>query len=91
LVFDGFWLIFQVIFRRFLEDILEEFSVHAASSNLLSKKAMPPQNDQILMPFQYRFWNVLAPFLEAKMAPKSIKNLSKLGFRTVLFRHCFFY
>ena len=43
------------------------------------------------MPFQHRFWSVLAPFLEAKMAPKSIKNLSNFGFRAFLFRHRFLY
>ena len=32
------------------------------------------KTDQILMPFQHRFWSVLAPFWRAKMAPKSIKN-----------------
>mgnify|MGYP006903435907 CR=1 FL=1 len=34
----------------------------------------PSKNNQILMPFQPRFLNVLAPFWTAKMAPKSIKN-----------------
>ena len=51
----------------------------------------PSKNDQILIPFRHRFWGVLAPFLEAKMAPKSIKNLSKLGFRTLLFQNRFLY
>ena len=43
------------------------------------------------MAFQHRFLSVLAPFWEAKMAPKSIKNRSKLGFRAFLFRHRFLY
>ena len=41
------------------------------------------------MPFQHRFFNVLAPFWKAKIAPKSIKNRSKLSFRAFLFPHCF--
>ena len=49
----------------------------------------PPKTDQILIPFQHRFLSVLAPFWEAKMAPKSIKNLSKLSFRAFLFPHRF--
>ena len=49
----------------------------------------PSKNDQILMPFQHRFWSVLAPFWRAKMAPKSIKNRSKWGFRAFLFPHRF--
>ena len=51
----------------------------------------PSKNDQILMPFQHRFWSVLAPFWEAKMVPKSIKNPSILNFRAFLFRHRFLY
>ena len=43
------------------------------------------------MPFQHRFLSVLAPFWRAKMAPKSIKNRSKLSFRALLFRHRFLY
>ena len=39
---------------------------------LLSKRLS--KTDQILMPFQHRFWSVLAPFWRAKMVPKSIKN-----------------
>ena len=42
-----------------------------------SRSKRPPKNDKLLMPFQHRFWSVLAPFLEAKMAPKSIKNRKK--------------
>ena len=49
----------------------------------------PPKTDQILIPFQHRFLSVLAPFWEAKMAPKSIKNRSKLSFRAFLFPHRF--
>ena len=41
------------------------------------------------MPFQHRFWSVLAPFWRPKMAPKSIKNRSKLSFRAFLFPHRF--
>ena len=37
------------------------------------------------MPFQHRFLIVLAPFGRPKMAPKSIKNRSKLSFRAFLF------
>ena len=37
------------------------------------------------MPFQHRFLSVLAPFWRAKMAPKSIKNRSKLNFQAFLF------
>ena len=49
----------------------------------------PSKTDQILMPFQHRFLSVLAPFWRAKMAPKSIKNRSKLSFRGFLFPHRF--
>ena len=56
-----------------------------------SRSKRPPKNDQILMPYQHRFWSVFAPFLEAKIAPKSIKNLSNFGFRAFLFRHRFLY
>ena len=41
------------------------------------------------MPFQHRFLSVLAPFWRAKMAPKSIKNRSKLSFQAFLFPHRF--
>ena len=41
------------------------------------------------MPFQHRFLSVLAPFWRAKMAPKSIKNQSKLSFQAFLFPHRF--
>ena len=41
------------------------------------------------MPFQHRFLSVLAPFWKAKMAPKSIKNREKSGFRGLLFPHRF--
>ena len=41
------------------------------------------------MPFQHRFWSVLAPFWRAKMTPKSIKNRSKLSFRAFLFPYRF--
>ena len=41
------------------------------------------------MPFQHRFLSVLAPFWRAKMAPKSIKNRSKLNFQAFLFPHRF--
>ena len=41
------------------------------------------------MPFQHRFLSVLAPFWRAKMAPKSIKNLSKSSLRAFLFPHRF--
>ena len=51
----------------------------------------PLKTYQILMSFQHRFLSVLAPFWEAKMAPKSTKNRSKLGFRAFLFRHGFLY
>ena len=51
----------------------------------------PLKTYQILMSFQHRFLSVLAPFWEAKMAPKSTKNRSKLGFRAFLFRHRFLY
>ena len=54
-----------------------------------SRSKRPSKTDQILMPFQHRFWNVLAPFWRAKMAPKSIKNRSKLNFQAFLFPHRF--
>ena len=41
------------------------------------------------MPFQHRFWSVLAPFWRAKMPPKSIKNRSKSSFQAFLFPHRF--
>ena len=41
------------------------------------------------MLFQHRFLSVLAPFWRAKMAPKSIKNRSKLSFQAFLFPHRF--
>ena len=41
------------------------------------------------MRFQHRFLSVLAPFWRAKMAPKSIKNRSKLSFKAFLFPHHF--
>ena len=43
------------------------------------------------MSFQHRFLSVLAPFWRPKIAPKSIKNQSKLSFRALLFRHRFLY
>ena len=39
-----------------------------------SPSKRPSKTDQILMPFQHRFLNVLVPFWRGKMAPKSIKN-----------------
>ena len=47
----------------------------------------PSKNVQILMPFQHRFWSVLAPFWRLKMVPKLSKNRSKSGFRAFLFPH----
>ena len=52
-------------------------------SKKLSKTA------QILISFRHRFLSVLAPFWRAKMAPKSIKNRSKLSFQAFLFPHRF--
>jgi len=49
----------------------------------------PPKTDQILIPFQHRCLSVLAAFWEPEMVPKSIKNRSKLNFRTFLFPHLF--
>ena len=54
-----------------------------------SRSKRPSKTDQILMPFQHRFLSVLAPFWRAKMAPKSIKNRSKLSFQAFLFPHRF--
>ena len=65
--------------------------VLAALGPKKSRSKRPSKTDQILMPFQHRFLNVLAPFWEAKMAPKSIKNRSKLNFRALLFPHRFLY
>ena len=54
-----------------------------------SRSKRPSKTDQFLMLFQHRFLSVLAPFWRAKMAPKSIKNQSKLNFRAFLFPHRF--
>ena len=71
--------------------LLQRWRLLGACYPKKSRSKRPPKNDQILMPYQHRFWSVLAPFLEAKMAPKSIKNLSNFGFRAFLFRHRFLY
>ena len=41
------------------------------------------KNDQILIPFRYWILTLSAPFWDAKMAPKSIQNRSKLGSRPI--------
>ena len=67
-------------------------TICGASFAFLAEKSCSKRhskNDQMLMPFQHRFLSVLTPFLETKMAPKSIKNRSKLGFRAFLFPHRF--
>ena len=54
-----------------------------------SRSKRPSKTDQILRPCQHRFLSVLAPFWRAKMAPKSIRNRSKLSFQAFLFPHRF--
>ena len=53
---------------------LRRFRVLAALGPKKWCSKRPSKTDQILMPFQHRFWSVLAPFWRAKMPPKSIKN-----------------
>ena len=65
------------------------FVTPGASWSKKSRSKRPSKTDQILMPFQHRFLTVLAPFWKPKMSPKSIKNRSKLSFRTFLFPHRF--
>ena len=60
-----------------------------ASWSKKSRSKRPSKTDHILIPFQHRFLSVLAPFWRAKMAPKSIKNRSKLSFQALIFTSIF--